>query len=273
MKTSLYDLADEALAAQQTGESHANLALDSETLSSDQMAAMKRAAIAGSERHQEMLAFVTEAKEAVFTDAFARASYFRGIIGQLAAEDTPEPNKVLSTFQSAISQTMHVRGCKQPQPAIPLFTALDDRAAAVKHYSSPFLIPDANRGKNGKGVDHIHSAKHKHVIPTTTLDVECFKQMEGLRRRMSAVMLSWLETTTEDLRQIVWLALHFFPGAYVLRAEDVEKRFSCTQGAYRSKDGRVLYPFFRLSASEFFMLPNSPEAQQLIAHLTQRRKA
>lgn len=270
---SLKEMADRALEAQKTGTIHADLALRGEEIGSAGLVAMKQKALAGDEQYAEMLGYLDEANEAIFVDAFARASYFRGIIAKLAMEEHPDPDKVLATFVSARSNRMYVRGQKEPQPAIPIFTSFENRADALKQYRSPFLTPASNRGRNGKGVDHIHSAGHQYIVPTTTLDHECFEQMSGLLRRMPEVMLNWLKASKkEDVRRAVWLALHFFPGTYVLRGADVEAKFQCRRGIYKSGDGRVTYLLFRLTQSEFFMIPDSVEAQQLMKLLHAHRK-
>ena len=266
----LKEMADRALEDQKTGDTHADLALQGEEVGSDCLAAMQQKAMAGDQQYAQMLGYLDEAKEAIFVDAFARASYFRGTIARLATEEHPDPEKVLATFFSARSKTMYVRGQKEPQPAIPIFTSFENRSDALKQYRSPFLTPTSNRGKNGKGVEHIHSAGHEYLVPTTTVDQECFEQMGKLLRRMPEVLLNWLETS-KDVRRAVWLALHFFPGTYVLRGADVEAKFRSRKGIYQSQDGRVTYLFFRLSQSEFYMIPDSAEAQRLMAALRAHR--
>ena len=271
---SLTALADEALAAKATGDSHAEFALHGEELGSQKIAALEQAAAAGNEEAQQMLEWLRESKEATFTDAFARASYFRGCIATLAAAPNPDPDRVLATFFSGQGTKMRVRGNSQLQPAIPLFRSFQKRHDAVKFHPSPMIIPSSHRSKE-RGSEQMESRETVYMVPATALDRQCFEQLQTLFRRMPEGLIAWIEAQAKlDLRQTVWLALHFMPGSFVLTPKWVDRMFYEKAGVIRMRDSNAIYLRFRLSlGSEHYMVLNTSDSDRLIQLLEAAKTA
>jgi hypothetical protein len=270
LRVNLADLAKRAYDEQQDGVAHATLAIDSQEIDPKYIAAIEQKALAGDEESQRTLVWIKEAREATFTNAFARASYFRGTIARLNVEANPDPEKVLASFFSAQATKMSVRGeDKKPtvQPAIPLFKSVD-KTEARKYHHRPLRIAEAFRKNSRTSQEHIEGQRMRVLVPTTVTDRECFEQMSALLAKMPAAIAKHFEGTDNfDVRQAVWLCLNLIPGARVFGPGFAKRIFTEVEGDEVKDERDARFLRFELSNHEVLVLDKSEFATRIIGRL------
>ena len=271
-KISLAELAQSATAAQQTGETHGALAAEGATMDSMSLANIEKAAMAGDEQYRQAIDYLKEAREATFTDPFARQSYFKELIVRLNNQDHVDPENVLATFFSALGTKINVRGekGKEVRPAIPLFRKFDERREAQKFLGKnvlPIRVVDSDRKEHGGSREHITGDHFRFLAPTTVAEIECYESLRQLLVRMPQVLADYFEVQDNfDVRQAVWLTLNLVPGARVFHPGAVKRIFE-DKGDYLEHKSGGSFVKFELSSHECLVIDNTANNCRIVARL------
>jgi hypothetical protein len=266
----LMELAAKARTMQAAGAQHADLALVGEVLTVEDRTAIQQLALSGDGEAARELEQLDGAEIAIFTDAFARNAYLRKQVAQLAKDDAPNLDEVISRLFALQAKTMPAKK-GQMLPAIPLLTVHRRFQDAKKHLcgDQPIVLFEAWRKSKGKKDEHIEARTEQYLVPATALDRETFRQFKQILAKAADVLTAQLDDgATMTLRQIVWYAVHFLPQSQIMTPKWLGRIFDKQEdGSWKHRNNHRNYLRFDLSGHEVYLVPKSDRASRLMEQL------